>query len=322
MRCDVGKVMTVCAALVLPALMLLAMPAQARDAGAPPQAEIPSMGDPCRLDIRPPGQTAWRGVYGRGYDPSAGEALEQTDLVVVHDGPSCRWFVSGERPAVGAVLTSPSGGTLAFDVMITPNGPSLLSDDPQGTPFSRIPGDFPAGMNSMPIPLFVSIRPGQIVRAGSYSGQTVIRLYRAGDGAPELVALAPLTVSAMVPPTLAVTSSDFAPGLTSGTVDLGRLEAGGRHNIRFDVTANTDVSVAFTSANGGYLKHEFSGSRIPYDFYLNGKTVSLIAPVRDRFASGPQAPLSLDLEIVVAPQASALAGAYHDDIIITFSAEN
>lgn len=301
-------------------------PAPMSAGGEPAQLSLPdtspAIGAPCQLDLRLAGQTAWRGIYGRGYEPTAGEALEQTDVVVLHDGAPCQWYLTAERAPDGAFLQSAGGGRLGFDVLQSPNGPSLLSEDVQGTSFSRLNGASGEGLGSQAVALFVSIPPGQVVRAGAYSGQTVIRLYRLGEGMPELVTQAPLAIAAAVPSVLSVSARDFLPGASGGAVDLGRLEGGATRTLGFDVTANADVSLSFQSASGGVLRHQAGAPGIPYRLSAGGQPISLAAgATATRFVTTPETPLMLDLTITVDPHPRAAAGVYRDELIVTFKAE-
>jgi hypothetical protein len=307
--------------------LLASSPAKGVD-GPPPtepgsmQVDMSAAAGPCLLDLRVAGQAAWRGVYGRGYEPASAEALEQTDVTVLHQGEACQWFLTAERAPGGAFLTAGGGGQLAFDVLQSPNGPSLLSEDVQGTTFSRLQGAFGAGTGAQGFPLFVSIAPGQMVRAGRYAGQTVVRLYRLGDGAPELVAQAPLAISTAVPSVLSVSSREFTPGAAGGGVDLGDLERGASRTLGFDVVANSDVSLSFRSINGGVLRHQAGARGIPYRLAASGRAVSLSAAgAVERFTVDPGTPLVLDLMIEVDPAPGAAAGTYHDELIVTFKAE-
>ncbi|MCC2981142.1 hypothetical protein [Sphingomonas sp. IC4-52] len=318
-------------AAAMAAWLLGAMPGAAGAAPLPGLEEpaqaalptaLPGTGAPCQLELRLAGQAAWRGIYGRGYEPTAGETLEQTDVVVLHDGEPCQWYLTAERPADGAFLVSAGGGRLGFDVLQSPNGPSLLSDDVQGTTFSRLVGASGEGLGSQSLALFVSIPPGQVVRAGNYVGQAVIRLYRIGDGAPELVVQAPLAITTAVPSVLSVSSRDFTPGAAGGVVDLGSLEGGVSRTLGFDVTANADVSLTFQSANGGVLRHQAGARGIPYRLSASGRPISLdAAGTVERFVTTPETPLALDLRIDVDPQPRAAAGTYRDELVVTFRAE-
>ena len=278
--------------------------------------------DPCRLDLRLAGQVTWRGTYGRGYEASSADNLEQVNVAVLHEGEACRWFVTADRPVDGAFLTSAGGGRLAFDVLQSPSGPSILSDDVEGTTFSRLEGAFASTDGSQALPLFVSIPPGQVVRAGTYSSQIIMRLYRVGNGSPQLVAQAPLPVLAAVPPILSVSSRDFAPGALGGSLDLGNLEQGGSKTVGFDVVANSDISITFASAGAGLLRHQFGSLGIPYRVIAGGRSVNLagVGSV-ERFTASPGTPLALDLVIVVDPPRQAAAGTYRDELVVTFRAD-
>ena len=146
----------------------LASPAAAQEPAEP--------SEPCRLELSGDTAIEWRGLYGRGYEVTGQEQdFEALPVTVRHEGAACDYIVVATPLSSGAdgVLTG-AGDRLSWDLLSTPNGPSLLSRDFLGSLATQIAGRFEAEMGAQPLSLFVTIPPGQFVRGGHYEGSASI----------------------------------------------------------------------------------------------------------------------------------------------------
>ena len=296
----------------------LASPAAAQEPAEP--------SEPCRLELSGDTAIEWRGLYGRGYEVTGQEPdFEALPVTVRHEGAACDYIVVATPLSSGAdgVLTG-AGDRLSWDLLSTPNGPSLLSRDFLGSLATQIAGRFEAEMGAQPLSLFVTIPPGQFVRGGHYEGQFALRLFRREEGGPELVSELPVAIVAAVPAILQVRSDDFPGASREISVDFGNLNTPSAKSISFDIVSNTAVAVNFASAGGGALAHQSGGPDVPYELRMNGAALSLAAPARERLdMASPDGSSAAVVEIAVPPARSRLAaGRYSDTLTITFTAES
>jgi len=282
--------------------------------------------DPCALELTVDNSVDWRGLYGRGYEVfEDGESFETVTITVGHRGAACQFFLTAAPISGGGVnaLSGP-GDPLYYDLLKTSSGPSFLSADFQGTETSRINGQFSAGGSVQGATLFVSIPSNQAVRGGTYSGQVMVRLFRAGDGIQDLVAEAPLAILAPVASVLKIRSDDFPQGIRETSIDLGDLSHATRTAVNFDIMSNADVAVTFQSANHGKLAHHAGAPGIDYNLAFKGEEIDLSAAgssSRLNYGSS-RTERAVPLEITVAaPVGLPAAGEYTDALTVTFTAE-
>tara|TARA_R110000787_G_scaffold3020_10_gene12181 strand:+ start:25808 stop:26761 length:954 start_codon:yes stop_codon:yes gene_type:complete len=282
--------------------------------------------EPCALELTVDNSVDWRGLYGRGYEVfSEEESFETVTISVRHQGAACQFVLTASPLSSGGVnaLSGP-GDPLYYDVLKTTSGPSFLSTDFQGTATSRIEGKFGTGNSAQGATLYVSIPSNQIVRGGTYSGQVMVRLFRADSGIQDLVAEAPLAILAPVASVLKIRSDDFPQGIRETSIDLGDLSRATRAAVDFNIMSNADVAVTFQSANRGKLAHEAGAPGISYNLAFKGENIDLSTSAsssRLNYAHG-RMERAVPLEIVV-PQPSGLpaAGQYNDTLTVTFTAE-
>ncbi|MEO9599549.1 hypothetical protein [Parasphingorhabdus sp.] len=290
------------------------------------QGDMMLTNDPCALELTVDNSVDWRGLYGRGYEVfDDAESFETVALSVRHRGAACRFFLTAAPVSGGGenVLSGP-GEPLYYDILKTSSGPSFLSTDFQGTETSRIAGQFSAGGGAQGATLFVSIPAHQIVRGGTYSGQVMVRLFRADDGIEDLVAEAPLVILAPVASVLKIRSDDFPQGIRETSIDLGDLSRATRTAVDFNIMSNADVSVTFQSANRGKLAHHAGAPGIAYNLAFKGEDIDLSAAAsssRLNYGSS-RTERAVPLEIAVpAPVGLPAAGEYSDALTVTFTAE-
>ncbi|WP_339824759.1 hypothetical protein [uncultured Parasphingorhabdus sp.] len=290
------------------------------------QDDMMAADDPCALELTVDNSVDWRGLYGRGYEVfEEGESFETVTLSVRHQGAACGFFLTAAPVSGGGVnaLTGP-GDPLYYDILKSSSGPSFLSPDFQGTETSRVDGQFPEGSGVQGATLLVSIPAHQIVRGGTYSGQVMVRLFRAGGGIQDLVGEAPLAILAPVASVLKIRSDDFPQGIRETTIDLGDLSRATRTAIDFNIMSNAEVAVTFQSANRGQLAHQAGAPGIDYNLAFKGENIDLSAATSSsRLNYAPsRIERAVPLEIVVpAPIGLPAAGQYSDALTVTFTAD-
>lgn len=275
----------------------------------------------CRLELRIDNNVDWNGPYGRGYDVFDGEeSFEIVSLFIRHEGAACDYFLTGIVEDGGGTqsLLGPAG-RIAFDVLVQPSGPSVLSPDYFGDQLSRLRGRFPRGAGSQQVTLYVAIPAGQFVRGGTYSGRAVFRLFEDELGSPQLADQDVLGIIVPVASALRVESREAGPGGRDLTIDLGNLGGGADRTLDFTIASNAAVTAEVASANRGELAHFASAPGIGYRLWMGGRQFDLSQPfARQRMELPGSAASAMPLRIVVDPQPGAAAGAYSDTLTVTF----
>ena len=275
----------------------------------------------CRLELQIDNNIDWKGPYGRGYDVFDQEqSFEIVTLSIRHRGRACDYFLTGivEDAGNGQTLLGPSG-RLAYDVLIQPSGPSVLSPDYLGDQLSRVRGRFPRGAGIQTITLYVAVPPSQFVQGGAYSGRTIFRLFEDDFGSPELASQAVLGVTVPVASALKVESLEASLGQRDLSVDLGDLSQGADRTLDFSIASNAGVTAQVTSANRGKLAHFANARGIPYRFWLGGHALDLSQGfARHGLAIPSSVATALQVRVAVDPQPSAAAGDYSDTLTVTF----
>lgn len=308
--------------------MIAAGSLTATSAGAePPSSPLPAGQSVarCVLELSPPGTVYFRGPLGRGYDiNSQVRHQERFEFQVRHRGAACRYVLlltSSNNP----VQPSLQGGVgrLTYEIKADGGGHNLLTPNDEGDASRSLRGVFRPGQNADAFSLFLEVAPGQGVRAGSYDDLVVMRLFAEVDG--ELILqeergfVVGLHVPAMVRAAIG-SAAGGGRGATSTTIDLGQLKPGLRRDLDFSLQTNTDVTVSFTSANGGALKHALSTVRIPYVVRFNGRRVATDGS--DQTALTPdQGATSRAFHVEVGDEAArGPAGEYTDVLQVTIAA--
>lgn len=290
---------------------------------APALAEALPSDSECRLEMEVDSAVTWHGPFGRGYEVfDAEESIEVAAVSVRHEGAPCRYFLTA-APSEGDenVLHGPAGA-LRFDILQQPSGPSLLSPDYAGSQFSRLPGQFGAGLGAQEVMLYVMIPPGQFVAGGTYSGQSILRLFRDDPAGPELADQAPVGVVAPVAAILEVDSPDAGAGSRAVNLDLGDLTVGIDRTLDFVVRSNAPVAARFDSANGGMLAHHAGAPGIAYRLSVGSAAVDLKNTLATYPLGTPGAgDLPVPVRITIPAQANAAAGDYHDTLTVVFTVD-
>lgn len=279
-------------------------------------------GEMCELDLRIDQSVQWRGPYGRGYEVlSAAPSLEAVLVRITHRGPPCRFYLTA-TPARGGdqVLVGPQG-TLNYELLADPNGPSILSAEYFGTTASQLPGEFDRS-GERTVPLYVTVPVGQFVAGGTYRGQAALRAFRIEADGPALAAEAAIPIQVPVASVMEVRSESFGPQQRTLAVDLGSLDRERREMIDFHLLTNASVTVRVESVNGGVLAHEAGAPSIPYTLQLNGQQLQLRQPAIERIQGVGNNFISVPIQITVeAPDGPRAAGRYRDMLTLVFQTD-
>ena len=278
----------------------------------------------CRLSVLVDNAVDWRGLYGRGYEVfEPAENFEVVAVQIRHEGPACRFFLSatplgdGGSPALEG-----AGERLLYDLRRMPDGPSILSPDYLGSEFSRVDGQFPEGVQSQVLPVYVAIPSSQLVGGGTYSGQAVIRVFRDETSGPELADEDSLAISVPVPSVLNVELAEAAPGVRTMDIDLGSLTDAMERPVLFEIRSNASIRARIASQNRGKLAHFAGAPGIPYRLTIGGTPVDLSLPSAEVSITQSRTPQrSLAMAIALDGAEVAAAGQYADVITVTFIAD-
>lgn len=275
----------------------------------------------CDLEITADSAIDWRGLYGRGYEvfePS--EYFEVVMVEIRHVGPPCEFFLTAASfgDSFQPSLAGP-GNRLIYDLRREPSGPSIFSPDFLGDQFSRVSGQFGAGVQSQSAILYLTIPPGQAVSGGAYSGQPILRVFRNDADGPDLLDEVTVDVFVPVPPVLSVELADAGPGARTMDIDLGNLGRPIDRTVFFEVRSNAPITANVSSQNKGVLAHFAGAPGIPYRLLLGDREVSLenasaSVELNDTRTLYQPVPLKIQVE----GNANAAAGTYSDTVTVTF----
>lgn len=119
---------------------------------------------------------------------------------------------------------------------------------------------------------------------------------------------------------LAGAAGSYEAGSDNTSIDLGELHDGSAGRAFLQLRANTAAHISFASKNRGYLANSESGTRIPYRFAFDGRSLDLSQPTTR--SVDPPANIrggSFELLVQVGSVAGAMAGRYSDSIVIDVS---
>lgn len=278
----------------------------------------------CRLSVSVDNAVDWRGLYGRGYEVfEPAENFEVVAVQVRHEGPPCRYFLTATPLGEGGspALQGP-GESLLYDLRRLPDGPSILSPDYLGSEFSRIVGQFGAGVQSQVHQIYLAIPASQLVGGGMYGGFAAIRAFRDDPDGPSLADEAGIAISAPVPSVLNVEPADAAPGVRMMNIDLGPLSRPVSQSLGFDIRSNAPVRAHIASQNRGVLAHFAGAPGIPYRVSIGGTAIDLsLASATVNITHSKTLQNLLPMIIIVDGVENAAAGQYSDTMTITFIAD-
>lgn len=275
----------------------------------------------CDLEITADSAIDWRGLYGRGYEVF--EPAEYFEVILVeirHVGPPCQFFLTAASidDSFTPSLAGPSG-RLVYDLRSEPSGPSIFSPDFLGDQFSRLSGQFAAGVQSQSAILYLAIPPGQAVSGGQYSGQPILRVFRNDMDGPDLLDEVTVDVIVPVPPVLSVELAEAGPGVRTMDIDLGNLGGSVDRTVFFEVRSNAPIKAGVSSQNKGKLAHFAGAPGIPYRLLLGDREIDLENPTGSVELSDTRTRYEfVPLNIQVDGNANAAAGVYSDTVTVTF----
>lgn len=280
----------------------------------------------CDLALRVQSNLYWRGIHGRGYQVFDHEnVIEPVALTVRHSGKPCRFaIVAMPQNASNVPVLRGRRTDMQYDVRSTPQGQTVLSLDYFPPPANQITGAFGRGDDSQTFSVYVTVPVGQVVPAGTYTGNAIIRLFEIGDDRPQLSDEELLSVTVPVTPALEVALANAASGARQTSVDLGELTQGSERSVGFTLRSNSDVKITLTSLNRGFLAHDKGAPGIKYRAILDGTPIDLHAPATTRIkwnGGGHFRNVGLDIRVPAVPRGTA-AGSYRDTITVNFTAED
>ena len=258
---------------------------------------------------------SWKGISGRGYERSAPAMWEQSAIAAnVTKGPcSLALVIDG----FGSSLSG-QGFSLAFTLAERVGGSDLSASaaDPLSSPLTGASGV----SEEIVFPLFLSIAPGQTVKAGEYAVSVPVKLYDIGNGLPQMLDEGVVEIVVTVGPELSVAAKGSVG--RSIDVDLGDVEQGFRHDMDFIVNSNAPVSVSLLSEGKGHLMHEMADIGITYTARMEGTLFDLGSGMDERWFDlpvGQDELLSLSLEgrSPIMP----VAGRYADTLTVIFRSD-
>ena len=258
---------------------------------------------------------SWKGISGRGYERSAPAMWEQSIITTnVTEGPcSLALVIDG----FGSSLTG-QGSSLSFILADRVGGSdlSVSASDPLTSPLIGASGK----SEEIAFPLFLSISPGQTVKAGEYAVSVPVKLYDVGNGLPQMLDEGVIEIVVTVGPELSVAASGWVG--RSIDVDLGDIGEGFRHDMDFVVNSNAPVSVSLLSDGKGHLMHEKANIGISYTARMDGTLFDLGLGIDKRWFDlpvGQDQLLSLSLE--GRPPEMPVAGRYADTLTVIFRSD-
>ena len=243
------------------------------------------------------------------------------------------YALSIETGALGRTLSgSDPSYPLYFEVY--DSNPRIIPSWSQGIYPDDFPrGFFPSGSKNVTNnhPLIVSILPGSVVPAGTYSGSFDLALWGGPSGLyPQYIAISTFTITVKVAQrtemTLVQVDAPFNTGTISETVDFGELFVTDYRELDLVVRSNISYSVSVTSSNGAALKHPDPQEiiSIPYAFTREGQPITLRPGISSPLVTN--APWTITgedrytLRFTISAFDNPAAGEYSDTLTFTISA--
>jgi hypothetical protein len=173
--------------------------------------------------------------------------------------------------------------------------------------------------------------PGQsshpaYVKSGMYSDQFVVSLYSGivQGGERELISQRTLALNYFVPKmvdlSLLPSGQLFSLYSTTMSLNFGELETGAVRALDILLLYNAGYRLSLSSSNRGGLKHESFQNRIPYTVTVGGSRFSLSSgstEVSSGTGVSPPGGTRVPMQVTIGSTASALAGCYSDEIMVT-----
>lgn len=273
-------------------------------------------GEPaCSAFLERSASFSWKGASGRGYEKTAPQMWERSLAVVNVEQGVCS--LSLVVDGFGAKLSGP-GAPLEFVISGSASGADLssLGPDPLTTPLTGTASE----NGEIEFPLFFSVRPGQVVRAGEYTASVPVRLFALGEGLPQVIDEAVIDIQVLVASDLSVTASGMVG--SSADIDLGDIASGFNREFQFTVNSNAPVSVSVSSVNRGSLAHEKADIGIPYSAIFEGNPLNLAAGEDEVWFNLPIGrDETLDLSLASNPMTAPVAGRYEDTLTVVFRSD-
>lgn len=288
-----------------------------------PQPDPPAT-ESCKLSLNLSSGVYYRGPRSRGYEPF--ETLrhqERFQVGVEHRGGRCNYVLATTTLSGGAMRSG--SGELRYELKEDGGGRDLLSQAFGGDSGTQVRGAFSGGKGADVIHLYLEAPPGQAAPAGEYEDLVIFRVFDDEDGQLHLKDERALRVSTTVGAVVeAAIGADPGSGLRETSVNLGTLSTGLRRPLLFSSRSNTPVDVAFSSANGGQLRHSRSTASVPYGIRISGQRLEVgsapqvFTPLISQAGQASQHTFEVEVDEV---PFGAPAGAYSDRLTLTITAK-
>lgn len=285
-------------------LLLSATPAFAKDS------------ERCEIDIN----SIDRIEPAAEYDPYGGNATGYHTVELEHDdGPACALLVGIDDGSNGSRVLESSKDRLVYD-LYKDSRLSQRVGDIRGNESNMFALQMDEKNDNASIQFFSNIPTGQLVPKGTYSDRVRVNVYQLLDGVP-VGPIASRTAQVRTKVRSVVSASVIVNGVSRplngalGTLDLGDLTRGGVGRFDLDISGNGDYGLSLSSENGGRLITS-GGDSVGYQLYVSGRAVSLSRGANVDLGGAGR----YELRVETGAAGQVLAGTYHDNLILTITA--
>ena len=272
----------------------------------------------CQLDVRVPSEVYFRGLHSRGYVSSDSAVhRENITLELRHSGNACAYLARIETATGNAPQMASQQDVLEYRIVSDQNQSGRTGES------IEFPGFFRAGDGQSTLRFGIEVPIEQHVGTGRYEDELVVSIYDFTSGTLQLVSSRSFQVTTQVPASVSASfGANADAGLTSTTLEFGRLQQNKTRSVEFAVNANTPYDISFESENGGALKHFASEAEITYALKMDGTLIprSAIESGDAVIQGSTNSVHGLDIEILDDVR-QAVAGRYEDRLTIIITAE-
>lgn len=294
------------------------LPALALVLAFPMSASAKFDNERCEIDIK----SIDRIEPAAEYDPYGGNATGYHTIELEHDdGPACALLVGIDEGTNGSRIMTSSKDQLAYD-LYKDGRLSQRVGDIRSNESAMFALEMSEKADDASIQFFSNIPAGQLVAKGTYQDQVTVNVYEVRDGIP-VGPIATRTARVRTKVRSVVSASVIVDGVSRplygsvGTLDLGDLTRGGSGRFELSVGGNSDYSLSLSSENSGRLISSENPGGIGYQLFVSGRAVSLARGTTVDLGGAGR----YELLVQTSAAGEAIAGTYHDNLILTITAE-
>jgi len=269
-------------------------------------------------------------AVSRPYDPLSDRIGEQREDVTVRLVSGACDFALGASPGQSAGATrhmTQGASRLAYEIHTDRNRGRPLRDADSGGTDSLLLGQF-GKKDEVDVEVNLVVPEGQMVAAGAYADTVIFTAYELVAGVPGRVldtraVQVAATVSAVAGFEVVIEGArkTLHSGML-GKLDFGEIAEGQRMGFELEVRGNLGYDIEVGSENGGVLAGQghAKGASIPYQLYLDGRSLSLAQPARVQESPATDFGRALNthrFEVEIGRLGNAVAGKYRDDVTLT-----